>query len=105
MQGRVTTITADGRFIVHDYDSSPALNDLQEAVGGYLETIPFFTSFEGAPCIAFCDEEGKLKRKFTNVQASQLWASSLAEQGRRPWDILVGDVIVITGDEEFMESL
>lgn len=92
----------------------PEYTELTAVIGGgYLEIVPYFKDIitEGVlvPCVAMCDEEGKLKRFSINTRANIMWQASLTRQyGPRRSnirDVLVGDVLVIFGDPEFMESL
>ena len=52
------------------------LRDLQEAVGGNIQTVPFVNDI-----IIICDEEGKIKRKMPNFPYNG--------------DLIVGDVLFI----------
>ena len=52
------------------------LRDLQEAVGGHIETVPFVNDI-----IILCDEEGKLKGKAPNFPYNG--------------DLIVGDVLFV----------
>ena len=52
------------------------LRDLQEAVGGNIQTVPFVNDI-----IILCDEEGKIKRKMANFPYNG--------------DLIVGDVLFV----------
>jgi hypothetical protein len=98
MTNRMITIRANG---IEDYTvltTVPSLTELQTAVGGYIETIPIFTEYAGNPCVAFCNEEGKLMNMPMNKRANDLWGISTDDK-------LVGDVVIITGDEAFLAAL
>jgi hypothetical protein len=71
---------------------------LHEAVGGYIEQVPLFDSFNGQPCAAFCDEHGKMKGYPVNQLATLLWTA-------RGQDYLVGDVAVVYGPADLMAEL
>ena len=100
-------------------DSPPALAVLQETVGGYIERVPFFDCLpESAalpkdyvqPCVAYCNEEGKLNGLPVNITATRMWANVLMCAGRietvdEIGDVLVGTIIVLWGDDAFMEAL
>ena len=81
---------------------------LQKAVGGYIEAIPYFNDInvagEVVPCVAYCNEEGKLRNLSPNMSATSLWGLSLARQRRVPHDILLGPVVIIIGDAEFLHG-
>lgn len=104
MKGRLTVVRAtDGQHVVTDLQRAVKLEELQAAVGGYIELVPYFTKFNGAPCSTFCDEEGKLKSKPFNIAATQLWGAN--SRVKMAGDILVGDVVIVTGDDEFLSTL
>ena len=63
------------------YDYEPSLEEAQKAVGGYVERL----DLEGLGCL-LVDEEGKLKRKPINEQATKLY-NQLFD------GVVVGDVI------------
>lgn len=89
-------------------DRAAGLEDLQGAIdGGLIEVVSFLRKvvIEGAsrPCIAFCDEEGKLKHLSFNEAATKLWVDALG--GHPLTDVLVGPVVVCVGDTEFLRSL
>jgi hypothetical protein len=101
------------------YDRPPTLDELKTAIGGgWLELVPSFTTIGIAvapeydratvmDCVAFCDEEGKLKHLPLNDDATSAWEQSVRRITGHPGidDQLVGTVIVLFGDHEFMESL
>jgi hypothetical protein len=104
-----------------EFDRPPELQELKNAIGGgYLELVPGFTSIaaSGIPrrrlrCVAFCDEHGKLAMRDRGIQAFNLTATLLWESAEHRVrdehgdfiDYLVGPVLVLFGDDEFMESL
>jgi hypothetical protein len=108
-----------------DYASSPTLDELKTAIGGgWIELVPGFNSIaigvRGAQsgvildCVAFCDEEGKLKHLPPNDIATVTWDQALRRKGGpglldaasgMPVDRLCGTVIVLFGDRGFMASL
>jgi hypothetical protein len=88
-------------------DNNPDLSVLQKAVGGYIEAVPYWHTVEVAgevmPCVAYCNEEGKLQRLPANGSATHAWDAALQRDHRvGVSDILVGDVIVVAGDKAFM---
>lgn len=92
------------------YNKAPELEELQNLVDGYIEKVPLFNTikYDGGVhhCVAICNEEGKLKNFAPNDAATQAWYEA-ASRARYmpPADILVGNVIIFFGDEEFMEAL
>lgn len=100
MNGTLTIIHAKGMREVTTHTKPLPLDTLQNAVGGFIEVVPHFDSFEGKRCVAFCNEEGKLRNLPLNAEATGLWNWT-----KRHGDFLVGSIAIITGDAEFMESL
>jgi hypothetical protein len=62
MKGRLTLIPVGGAITLQEVVAPPRLEFLQVWIGGYLEAVPGFTRYEGQPCVAFCNEDGKRKR-------------------------------------------
>lgn len=92
MRGKMIVLNSDGTKTSRDFtNSSPSLEDLQEAVDGWLEAVSV-NSFE--PCVLFVNEEGLLRGLPPNEQASHI--------AGRP---LVGNAVLLTGDKEFMDVL
>jgi hypothetical protein len=87
----------------------PDSDEFHKAVGGWLELVPYFNTivWDGKlhDCIAFCDEEGKIKGKPTNFPATILWKLAQGRVNREVDDFLVGNICVVFGDEEFMEEM
>ena len=106
----MTTIKIDGTQISVALDKPPDLQTLKAGIGGgWLEAVPGWqtlTSRNPVPCVAFCDEEGKLKGMPVNEIATLLWHAALDRDGiKLMHDVLVGDVVLLTGDAAFMRSL
>jgi len=100
MKGKTTTIKVDGGIITQEYMRPITLDELQAAVGGPIEMVPYFTRYKGERCFAFCNEEGKGMGLPPNKEATTLWYCQVV-----PEDILVGNVIIVQGDRAFMEAL
>lgn len=77
---------------ITEFETDPGLLALQEAVGGWIEVVPNFTFFNGRACQAVCDEEGKLKYKEVNREATAAWRACSNTN-----DFLVGDIAIIYG--------
>lgn len=102
---------------LREFDRPPKLEELQAVVGGYLELVPRFKTFAYSSvvmdCVALCNEDGKRKQLPVNRAATLAWASALHRDGFEliddkthiPKEWLVGNVIVIFGDREFMSEL
>lgn len=94
---KLITIKTDGSVTETDITAPPSLETLQEIVGGYIEAVPYFNSYGGEPCVAFCNEEGKLDGLPVNEVATAAWGEVLAKHGGL-FDLLVGDIVIVTGD-------
>lgn len=119
MNGTMVILGADGGIRKMELTKADGiLPMLQEAVGGYVEVVPYFTGFPdetGAlqPCVAMCNEEGKLRGLPINQAATELWHQQLRSNppalgmplAGAKLDVLVGNVLVIMGDDEFMAEL
>lgn len=115
MKGYMLTIPTDPFAPITDakeYDAPIPLADMQEAVGGPIETVPGFVCMrykdEEVFGTAFCNEEGKLDREPINDRATSIWEASLSREAGHlvsADDFLVGNVIFVWGDDEFMEAL
>ncbi len=107
--------------IVTEYTAKIPLKDLQAAVGGYIEAVPYWDSFEidgkTVRAVIWCNEEGKLRdpplprnRYMTDLWEKFLQTKGMSRFSRQPdppreLDYLVGCIAVIVGDDEFMETM
>lgn len=105
MQGRVLTLKPDGGEIAVNYDKPVPLDDLQKGVEGWIEIVPDFDTYGGKPAVAFVNEEGKLKGLPFNAKATDLWAAALGMNPNDIGDEIVGNMLIVTGDDDFMASL
>lgn len=106
----------------------PDAETLHKIIGGYFELVPYFHSIKRDDgehrCVAFCNEDGKRLLLPINDVANLLWDDALQRSGHTDVryrvgnfmraigheaalgkDFLVGPVVVLYGDDEFMESL
>jgi hypothetical protein len=100
---------------LHKFTEPPTLQFMRDAIGGDLELVPGFDTIGGRRCAAFCNEHGKLDHLQLpfNLRATLLWEGALRVNHqavlRDPtgdWvDWLVGPVLVLYGDDEFMAEL
>lgn len=93
----VLEIKADGRIVKSVQPKAPTYDQQRKAVGGYIQTIPYFTKalHEGVRYnrgTAYADEEGMLKGKPLNHNAMMLWRFSCPD-GDPSRMRLCGDVI------------
>jgi hypothetical protein len=68
--------------ITYIKDKKPTLKELQKMVGGYIQIV----ETKGKQIIM--DEEGKLKDKPLNEEATELWGVD--------YDVIVGDAVVLS---------
>lgn len=117
MKGTIITVPVRGPLAVRKVEEEPTVELIKQAIGGgWLETVPYFDSFEVEgelrKCKAFCDEEGKLKKFPFNPRANRAWEQALRlnkralkDQNGKPYDFLCGDIAVVFGDKQFMDAL
>lgn len=108
MKGKLIILSANGGIATQEITKGPALKVLQEVVGGYIELVPGFNTFQGEHCIAYCNEEGRIKGLPTNMPATIAWQNAFGERpsiaSARDFE-LRGSIAIITGDAELMEKL
>lgn len=110
MKGKMIIISPRGEIAAQDFNEHISLKTLQHAVGGYIEAVPYFNSYNGEKCVAFTNEEGKLVGLSPNRAATTLWYQQLMEKfpnldSNEFGDFLVGNLVIVYGDQEFMDSL
>lgn len=111
MKGALLVIPAGGEPYDIRYEGErPGLQKMQELVGGSIEMIPLLEYVDLAdgdhpfPVEAYCNEEGKNHRLPFNEVATALWARELNRRGMQLTDVLVGPVVLVMGDKEFMND-
>ena len=85
-------MSEDGSYItiyLSDEDGEPTLKAMQEAVGGYIEVV---YAENGDQIII--DEEGRLKGKPINEDASEHW---LGDRWDNDTANIVGDAVILSG--------
>jgi hypothetical protein len=119
MKGTIVVIAPNLPPKLTHTTAAPDLDVLKGAVGGYIELVPYFTSIEWPrdgvrrACVAFCNEDGKRLKLSRNTLADLFWHEawvrdpiSIALRSLSPApDFLVGTVVVLYGDSEFMSEL
>jgi hypothetical protein len=92
------SITGEILITVPNYPKlKAALND------GMLEIVPYFNKFYGRDCVAFCDEEGKMKNLTVNKMAMEFWERAVGK--RITGDYLVGNIVIVVGSKSFLNLL
>lgn len=114
MHGHMTVVTEKGAFITTEYETfvmEDILADIREAVGGHIELIPYWDSYNSNRSIAFCNEDGKNLGLQRNVTATALWDKILVTKNMTRFkdgveiDYLVGSIAIMTGDDGFMTEM
>jgi hypothetical protein len=80
------------------------LDDLQKAVGGYIETTPYVETYEDKRVSRSATKKGKLNDLAFDLPATVPWYKVLRSD-QRYRDQLVGPIIVLIGDSEFLLAL
>jgi hypothetical protein len=94
------TLHENGSRSIERLKKQPTLEQLQKAVMGYIETVPYFTVLEDATTgrlsrgRAYCNENGLAEGFRFNQQATQAWHSCLKKRGPfSPLPTLTGPVV------------
>jgi hypothetical protein len=96
MAYHITTVFTDGKLNSVEQDTCPELEQLRDAVGGFIEAVPYFEWFGTRKCVAFCNEEGKLDGLPVNTVATYLWRATTPNMS----DVLVGNIVIVGYDTE-----
>lgn len=72
MPRKLTIIKADGS-IEEQTVAKAELKHLQSLVGGLIQQVPQFTSYNGKRCHAWVNEEGRIKALPHNSMGTVLW--------------------------------
>lgn len=106
---RLITLHPDGRVEVEIFQGTDKehLARLQELVGGFIETVPAWNTWQGRRCVVYCNEEGLLTHLQRNEQATTAWRECLIGRGLRVLadhaggeGSLVGTVVIEQAIEE-----
>lgn len=104
MFGTMITICANGATEFAPLNRQVDLEKIQKVVGGWIKQIPFFDVIDGKPCIAFCNEDGQNLNLPLNTGATLLWYNAMEAANRFTTETLVGDIVIFSGDEEFLKT-
>ena len=106
MQGELTVIGPDGLVCRRPLADPDAYEEIKDAVGGGLDLVPGFASFEGRTCDAYVNDQSSLNGMPQNRKATELWWPQLDESRRlgNALSILHGPLAIVTGDDEFIAA-
>lgn len=86
----LTVIPPMGDF--QTFEVPDTLETLQSLVGGGIETVPDFRTFDLRRCVTYCNEEGKFTPSCKpNLRATCLWWAQVPDTS----DVLFGTVVVV----------
>jgi hypothetical protein len=121
MKGEMGIYGTDWSWSVKRLDDVPSLEELRDGVKGDIELVsPFDTVrapddkgvIEVRRCVVFCNESGKNLGLPINERATLAWHEAMLRKGQTlmfpdgsVMDVLVGPVVVITGDTELLRAL
>jgi hypothetical protein len=95
------SVSPQGRIRKEGIDKPPHHTILNKIVGGSIELVPYFDKYDGDPCVAFCNENGK-GLPF-NKFAHELWEKAFGRTITE--DHLVGSIAIIVGPLSFLRQL
>jgi hypothetical protein len=114
MRGGLFIVRQNGDIETRSIDRPPTAEELREIVSGYIEMIPYWTHLSVASknidsdCVGFCDSDGKtIGNKLSNELATAIWEVDLNRKGMsaKGRDYLVGDIVLVWGDQELLDNL
>jgi hypothetical protein len=97
------TIHPSGTYSYQKLTGIPTLDMLKEHITGPLEIVPLLDKLGVSRCIAFCDENGKQKGLEINRAAQALWRLAVGRPITE--DHLVGSIVIVVGDDAFLERM
>jgi hypothetical protein len=97
------TIKPDGTYVYRKLTTPPTAEVLHEGIEGPLELVPLFRKLGLSPCIAFCDEDGRQKGLSPNRAAQALWRLAVGRYITE--DHLVGPIVIVVGEESFLDQM
>jgi hypothetical protein len=107
MKGKLTVLVPNKRIEIVELDGPVKLALLNDIVGGDIEQVPYWSTYEGEECVVFSDVEGKQKRLPINKVATGEWYDARVREGvkGKVSDELRGPIVIVTGDKDFMEMV
>jgi hypothetical protein len=105
MMKQLIIIHPSGAVDITMLKAHPTTEQLQKAVGGYIEVVPQFITYDGNPCLVFCNEEGKLHGLPFNPFATKAWSKAIGQDVIRLGDLLVGDIAIVMGPQSWLRAM
>ena len=111
MKGELLILYADHPPERRQYTGPIPGGVLNELIDGPLAPVPYFdhiVTWDGVPtkAVAFVNEEAYIFNLPENFWANAIWQYILRSKGeKRVPQPLRGTVVIVTGDEDFMEEL
>lgn len=110
MRGTVTIIHPDEPMEVHILNRAPTLSAVRELVGSHsVEILPYWDQHQTfadnlVPAIVVTSATAAVDNEQFNFFATAAWHYVAKAKGTQLAKHLHGKVIVITGDEDFMDA-
>lgn len=94
----ITILRVDGSTSTVTCNSKSQYDLVKAAVGGYIETIPYFSKYNGKRCVAYCNEEGKLIGLKRNEYARAKWLECFKDHSKLDMGrtYLNGNIAIVT---------
>lgn len=110
MKGQLHIIYPDKPVEVRFVSYPVAFEEYQRILGGSIEVIrqwDHHVNYGGAmvPCLALCNEEAPMMGWAFNLHATAIWQFISRTKGIKHDQRLTGPVVVVMGDQEFLESV
>jgi hypothetical protein len=107
MKGKLTIVRPGKREEVVELSAPVKLQLLSDIAGGDIEQVPYWSTYEGDPCVVFANTHGKRNKLIVNKVANDEWYHARVREGVKGKvdDELRGNIIIVTGDEDFMETV
>lgn len=110
MKGTIAGIDCmTGQILTMDTTDPNVIDYVEQIVKGSAEVIDGFDRFMPPwlrgyqKCIAFRNNAGKERGLKVNAIANAHWLAAL--KGKPPHDVLVGNIAIVYGDDEFLEGV
>lgn len=100
--GRLIIIPPHGEITDNRINAAPTLAELQHHVGGYVQIVPEFNTYDKMNCEVYVNEEGLLIGQECNGRASDAYRQQLRGPYNSGFTNLVGPAVIVIGKRYFM---